>query len=113
MISVCASEDIAFKALVTSVLCYVLNVKTHQTHIEEGGEGHVIVDTTLCSGPHGKVDEPHAGNPEFVVWRWQLLKMPQLLCSHQTWGRGGGYSEGDSEGTTQARGSSHVPVLFV
>lgn len=50
---------------------------------EDGCERHVVVDAALGASPQSQADEPHAGNPELVVRRGQVLQMPQLLGGHQ------------------------------
>lgn len=50
-----------------------------KTYRENGCERHVVVDATLSPSPQSQADEPHAGNPELVVGRGQVLQVPQLL----------------------------------
>lgn len=54
-----------------------------KTYSENGCERHVVVDATFGAGPQSQADEPHAGDPEFVVRRGQVLQMPQLPRGHQ------------------------------
>lgn len=49
------------------------------THSENGGESHVVVDAALGPSPQSQADEPHAGDPELVVRRAQVLQVPQLI----------------------------------
>lgn len=54
-----------------------------KTYRENGCERHVVVDTAIGASPQSQADKPHAGNPELVVRRGQVLQMPQLLGGHQ------------------------------
>lgn len=50
-----------------------------KTHCENGSERHIVVDPAFGASPQSQADKPHAGNPELVVRRGQVLQMPQLL----------------------------------
>lgn len=50
-----------------------------ETYRENGRERHVVVDAAFGASPQSQADKPHAGNPELVVRRGQVLQMPQLL----------------------------------
>lgn len=64
---------------------YWLEDRQHtKTYGENSCEGHVIVDAAVSTGPQRQADEPHAGHPELVVRRRQVLQVPQLLRGHQT-----------------------------
>lgn len=49
------------------------------TYSENGCERHVVVDAALGPSSQSQADKPHAGNPELVVRRGQVLQVPQLL----------------------------------